>query len=41
MHDPEIAIREALMNAFRHADYGIASPVLVEIFSNKLEICNP
>jgi len=38
---PETAIREALMNAFCHADYRIASPVLIKNFPGKLEISNP
>lgn len=38
---PEIALREALMNAFCHADYRIAGPILVKQFPNKIEIGNP
>lgn len=38
---PEIALREALMNAFCHADYRIAGPILVKQFSRKIEISNP
>jgi ATP-dependent DNA helicase RecG len=38
---PEIALREALMNAFCHADYRIASPILVKQFPEHLEIGNP
>ena len=38
---PEIALREAIMNAFCHADYRISSPILVKQYSNKLEIGNP
>jgi ATP-dependent DNA helicase RecG len=38
---PEIAIREALMNAFCHADYRISSPILVKSFPGKLAISNP
>jgi ATP-dependent DNA helicase RecG len=38
---PEVALREALMNALCHADYRIASPLLVKQFSRKIEISNP
>jgi ATP-dependent DNA helicase RecG len=38
---PELALREALANAFCHADYRIASPVLVKQYPSKLEISNP
>ena len=38
---PEIAIREALMNALCHADYRIAGPILVRQFRKKLEVGNP
>lgn len=38
---PELAIREALLNAFGHADYRIASPITIEQYSNKLTISNP
>ena len=37
---PEIALREALMNAFCHADLRIAGPVLVKLHPNQLEISN-
>lgn len=37
---PEIAVREALMNAFCHADLRIAGPVLVKLYPNRLEISN-
>jgi ATP-dependent DNA helicase RecG len=37
---PDIAIREALMNAFCHADLRIAGPVLVKLYPNRLEISN-
>lgn len=37
---PEIAVREALMNAFCHADLRIAGPVMVKLFSDRLEISN-
>jgi ATP-dependent DNA helicase RecG len=38
---PEIALREALMNAFCHADYRLAGPILIKQFANRLEITNP
>jgi len=38
---PEIALREALMNAFCHADYRLAGPILIKQFANQLEITNP
>lgn len=38
---PEIALREALMNAFCHADYRIAGPILVKQLARKVEIGNP
>lgn len=38
---PEIALREALLNAFCHADFRIAGPILVKQYANKLEISNP
>jgi ATP-dependent DNA helicase RecG len=38
---PEIALREALMNAFCHEDFRISSPILVKQYPNKLEIGNP
>jgi len=38
---PEIALREAIMNAFCHADYRIAGPILVKQYQDKLEIGNP
>lgn len=37
---PEIAVREALMNAFCHADLRIAGPVMVKLFADRLEISN-
>jgi ATP-dependent DNA helicase RecG len=37
---PDIALREALMNAFCHADLRIAGPVMVKLHSNRLEIGN-
>jgi ATP-dependent DNA helicase RecG len=38
---PEIALREALLNALVHADYRIAGPILVKQFKQQLEISNP
>ncbi|MGE5484657.1 MAG: ATP-binding protein [Ignavibacteriales bacterium] len=38
---PEVALREALLNAFIHADYRIAGPVMVKQFESRLEISNP
>jgi len=38
---PEIALREAMLNAFVHADYRIAGPILVKQFRDRLEISNP
>lgn len=38
---PEIALREALLNALCHADYRIASPILVKQFPGRIEITNP
>jgi ATP-dependent DNA helicase RecG len=37
---PEIAVREALMNAFCHADLRIAGPIMVKLYPNCLEISN-
>lgn len=37
---PAIAFRESLMNAFSHADYRIAGPVMVKMFSDNLTISN-
>lgn len=37
---PEIAVREALMNAFCHADFRIAGPIMVKLYPNRLEIGN-
>lgn len=37
---PDIALREVLMNAFCHSDYRIAGPVLVKLYSDRLEISN-
>jgi ATP-dependent DNA helicase RecG len=38
---PEVALREALLNAFSHADYRLASPVMVKQFKDRLELTNP
>ena len=38
---PEIALREASLNALCHADYRIASPILVKQFQDRSEITNP
>lgn len=38
---PEIALREALLNAFVHADYRLHGPTLIKQFRNRLEISNP
>ena len=37
---PEIAVREALMNAFCHADLRIAGPVMIKLYPSRLEISN-
>lgn len=37
---PEIAVREALMNALCHADLRIAGPVMVKLYPDRLEISN-
>lgn len=38
---PEIALREALMNAFCHADFQQASPIMVKQFPDRIEMTNP
>jgi len=38
---PEVALREALVNALCHADFRIAGPVLVKQYPDRLEISNP
>ena len=38
---PEVAVREALLNAFVHADYQLGGPIMVKQSSAKLEISNP
>lgn len=37
---PDIALREALMNAFCHADFRIAGPVMVKLYADRVEISN-
>lgn len=37
---PEITLREALMNAFCHADLRIAGPIMVKLYRDRLEISN-
>ena len=37
---PEIAVREALMNAFCHVDLRIGGPVMVKLYPTHLEISN-
>ena len=38
---PEMAVREALLNALCHADLRVASPRLVKQYSARIEITNP
>lgn len=38
---PQVALREALMNAFCHADYRMPGPILVKQYPAKIEISNP
>ncbi len=37
---PYVAVREALMNAFCHADYRINGPIMVKLYNDKLEFSN-
>ena len=37
---PQEAVREGLLNAIVHRDYGSSGPILVSIFSDRLEILN-
>ncbi len=37
---PEIAVREALLNAFCHRDLRLAGPVMVKLYPQRLEISN-
>jgi ATP-dependent DNA helicase RecG len=38
---PEIAIREALLNAIVHRNYHIKSPIKIAIYNNRIEIFSP
>ncbi|MEW5865536.1 MAG: ATP-binding protein [Bacillota bacterium] len=38
---PEVALREALMNALCHADYRLAGPTLIKQFPRRIEVSNP
>ena len=38
---PEVALREALLNAFCHQDFRIPGPILVSLYPDRLEIGNP
>ncbi len=38
---PEVAVREALLNAFVHSDYRLGGPIIVKQSAAKLEISNP
>lgn len=38
---PEIALREAIMNAFSHCDYRLPGPILIKQYSHAIEISNP
>lgn len=38
---PEIALREALLNAFCHCDFRLTGPIVVKHFPHKIEIGNP
>ena len=38
---PEIVLREALMNAFCHADFRTGSPIMVKQFPDRIELSNP
>jgi len=38
---PEIALREALLNALVHTDFRIPGPILIKQFKDRLEISNP
>jgi ATP-dependent DNA helicase RecG len=37
---PVIAVREALMNAYCHADYRLSGPVMSKLFPDRMEISN-
>jgi ATP-dependent DNA helicase RecG len=38
---PEIALREAMLNALSHADFRLGGPILIKQYPGKLEISNP
>jgi hypothetical protein len=38
---PDIALREAILNALVHAEYRIPGPILIKHFLDRLEISNP
>jgi len=38
---PEVALREAILNALIHRDYADAAPVQIRVYENKLRIWNP
>lgn len=38
---PEIALRESLLNALCHADWRIASPLLIKQYRRRIEMTNP
>lgn len=38
---PDLALREALLNAFVHADYRMDGPIMVKQFVRRIEISNP
>lgn len=38
---PEVALREAVLNAFCHSDYRIGSPRLVKHYADRIEITSP
>jgi ATP-dependent DNA helicase RecG len=38
---PEVALREALLNALVHADFRMPGPIMVKQFKDRLEISNP
>ena len=37
---PEVAVREALMNAFCHGDLRLAGPVMIKLYPQRLEVSN-
>ncbi|MEQ8763231.1 MAG: ATP-binding protein [Planctomycetota bacterium] len=38
---PESALREALLNAVIHRDYGVAAPIQIRVYADRLLIWNP